>query len=365
MTIRNQSTVLLLFCVLLIAVSFLTPTSFSLPNTPGSIQTAQNTARIGSGTFTVTLLSRPTSGNTLFLTYAGTGQPANPTISSVNQIGVTWAKAISENGLVDVEIWYGKVGVNAGNTATITITGSATSNIGNIGDICEWSNIETTNPLDKTAFNTGLSDRGDTGTTAISSQSNEFFIGAIAAKGLTDQFSATNGYVLSNGQSKSLGTYISLSELVKISTSKETANSGTSFLSGAWAGCIATFKSEDTSSPTATPSPSPSPSPTPTASPSPTPTPTTTTTETPAPTTTSTVAPTTSPTSSHPTATTSPTSSHPTATSIATTSQLPTPTPTVPEFSSAIASMAIVMIIAAALLLYAKKNQRKTQTQRS
>ena len=229
----------MLFCALLIAVSVLTPTSVSLTTTPESIQTAKNTASIGSGTFNVILASKPTSGNTLFLTYSGSGKPTNPTISSVSQNGVTWAKAVSENGLVDVEIWYGTVGTNAANTAVITVTGGSTSNIGNIADVCEWTNIATTNPVDKTAFNTGSSDAGDTGTTAVSSQSNEFFIGAIGTKGVTDQVSRTDGYALSNGQATSLGTYLSLAELVKVSTTKETANSGSYFMStsSGWLHC--------------------------------------------------------------------------------------------------------------------------------
>jgi hypothetical protein len=232
-----------------------------------------------------------------FLTYSGSGQPTNPTISNVSQIGVTWAKAVSENGLVDVEIWYGTVGANSGNTTTITVTGGSTSHIGNIADICEWANIVATNPLDKTAFNTGLSDTGDTGKTAVTSQSNELFIGAIGTTGVTDQFSRNDGYALSNGQAKNLGTYISLAELVKISTTKEIANSGTNFMKTSWTGCIATFKSNDVSSPsTPTPNPtlSPTHTPTPTIMPSPSPTHTTNPTATtePTPITTPTITPT-------------------------------------------------------------------------
>jgi cell division septation protein DedD len=274
----------MLFGALLIAVSFLAPTSLSITTASGCIQSAQNTASIGSGTFDVTLGSTPTSGNTLFLTYAGFGETTNPTISSVSETGVTWAEAVSKDGSVDVEIWYGTVGANAGNTATIAVTGGSTSAIGNIADICEWGNIATTNPVDKTAVNAGQSDTGDTGTTAVTSQSNELFVGAIGtALGLTDQSSPTNGYCLSNGQVKTLGQYVSLAELVKISTTTETANSGTSFGPAYWAGCIATFKSEDTS-PTPTPVETPTPTPVETPTPTPVETPTPTPVETPTPT---------------------------------------------------------------------------------
>ena len=300
-------------------VCFLTPTSLSLTTASGTIQTAQSTASLGSGSFTVTLSSKPTSGNTLFLTYAGTGQTANPTISNVNQNGVTWAKAVSKNGLVDVEIWYGTVGANAGNTATITVTGGSTTQVGNIADICEWANIVTTNPLDKTAFNTGLSVEGDTGTTAVTSQSNELFIGVIGTTGVTDQLSRNDGYVLSNGQAKNLGTYLSIAEVVKISTTKEEANSGTNFMKTSWAGCIATFKSQDIS-PTPTPTTSHTPTPTPTLTPTPTPT-----TATP----TSNFSPTYAPTpipSPSPILTSNPTAS-PEPTQITTPSNTPTNTP--------------------------------------
>ena len=304
LTIRNQRVILImLFTTLIVVVSFLTPTSLSLTTAPENIQTAQNTASIGSGTFTVTLGSPPTSGNTLFLTYASSGQPTNPTISSVSQTGVTWTKAVSEDGLVNVEIWYGKIGANAGNTATITIAGSSTSDIGNVAHICEWTKVATINPLDKTAVNTGQGNTGETGTTAVTSQSNELFVGAIGtarqhtAAALTDQHSPTNSYTLSNGIITTSGQYTSLAELIKVSTTTETASSGTSFGSTYWAGCIATFKTEVTSL---------------------TPTPTATPIQT-----------------TNPTQTQNPTS-HPTQTTTQTPTSSPSPTPTVPEFPTLI-----------------------------
>jgi len=352
---KNQHAILIiLFCSLLVMVSSLTPTSRSLTTPSGSIQTMQSTASIGSGTFNVTLISKPTNGNTLFLTYAGSGQASNPTISSISQIGVTWAKAVSKNGSVDVEIWYGTAGANAGNTAIITVTGGSTLHVGNIADICEWANIATTNPVDKTAFNTGLSDSGDTGTTAVTSQSNELFVGAIGTTGVTDQLSGSNGYSLSHGQAETLGTPLTLAELTKISTTKETANSGTYFYPTSWTGCIAAFKSEDIS-PTSTATPSPTstatPSPTSTATPSPT------STATPSPTSTNTPVPTSAPISS---STTLPKSSSPPPTPTVTSATSPLPTPTNPEFPSAILGIVTLMLVATSLLLYLKKHSWKT-----
>ncbi len=209
---------------------------------------AQGKTGIASGTFTVTLGTAPTSGNTLILCYASSGSPS-ATISSISQTGVTWARAIAVIYDGDVEIWYAPLGASAGTTITITIAGGS-SNCRSIADVCEWSGLSLT-PLDQTASNPGSdgtpSSTGDTGTIGITLQANELLIGTICAglgnPNMVAQSSPTNGFTLLDGSQQYLnGGYVSDGYLYKIVTADSRADAGDTFAGSVyWTGCIATF----------------------------------------------------------------------------------------------------------------------------
>ena len=209
---------------------------------------AQGKTGIVSGTFTVTLGTAPTSGNTLILCYASSGSPS-ATISSISQTGVTWARAIAVIYDGDVEIWYAPLGASAGTTITITIAGGS-SNSRSIADVCEWSGLSLT-PLDQTASNPGSdgtpSSTGDTGTIGITLQANELLIGTICAghwnPNMVAQSSPTNGFTLLDGSQQYLnGNYVSDGYLYKIVTADSSADAGDTFAGSVyWTGCIATF----------------------------------------------------------------------------------------------------------------------------
>ena len=180
-----------------------------------------------------------------------------PSISSVTETGVTWAKAVSYylSGYYSVEIWYGTVASSAGTSVLFTF--SSTSGYA-AADICEYSGLASS-PVDKTATNTGDSTSLDTGTTAPTSQANELFVGATVGYGAT-QSSPTNGFTLLDGAAD---TATSLAYLENIVSATGTADSGASLPAAHhWIGCIATFLiSGSTPSPSPSPTPSPSPSP--------------------------------------------------------------------------------------------------------
>jgi hypothetical protein len=213
---------------------------------------AQGSAQLASGNFTVTLSQTPTQGNALILCYQGTGNNANPTITSISQTGVTWTKAVSidevPNGYQADEIWLGSVGSSAGTTITVTVGNGTGGGYNEVADVCEWTTgSAATWTVDKTASNGGNINSGPTttGTTATISQAEELEIGAIGCtSNPATQTSATNGFTLLDGVAPA-GINSCLAYLYKVVSTTGTANTGTS-LSGVayWSGCIATFKAE-------------------------------------------------------------------------------------------------------------------------
>jgi hypothetical protein len=114
----------------------------------------------------------------------GLNRGAGNSVTSITQTGVTWLKAksqVQDSGYATAEIWYGIVGVGASKTVTVNLSITGTY-YGATADICEYSGLNTTSLLDKTASNIGaLGTVTDTGTTASTSQNNELWIGCIVA----------------------------------------------------------------------------------------------------------------------------------------------------------------------------------------
>ena len=307
----------------------LTPTPTPTP-TP-TLTTTDTILRISQGTngyargittsttqksLVTTLQQTPKSDDVLILTFATYYGGA---ITSVAQTGVTWTlqKATVAYSVMDIEIWAGVVGNGASTSISVTWTSAATG--GAVVDVCEYSGLLTSNFLDKTASGYGNSATLSTGTTALTSQTNELFVGAtFNSNSIQNQGNANNGFTVLDGQHYALGIDGSLAYLEKISSVAETASSSIATSSSTyWGGCIATFKASSL-----TPS-SPTPSPISTTTPTPTAIPTSTPTSAPMPTSKTTPTPTPIPTTPKPTAS-------PTQTPIAT----PTPTQT-PNLGSA------------------------------
>lgn len=208
----------------------------------------QGNAR-GTGTnntsFTVTQSQAPANGNANILCLQVSGSQTNPSITSIVQTDVTWS-LVKPDAYCGGNIYIGIVGAGAGTLITINLSGGTGTFI-DIADVCEYSGIDTSSYLDKTASNYGYSAAGDTGTTATTTQANELWIGCIAAGYSTSgavQSSPTNGFTLLDGAELHSGSYYgSTAYLEKIVSATGQANSGTTIsYSNYWSGLMATFK---------------------------------------------------------------------------------------------------------------------------
>jgi len=201
-------------------------------------------------TISVTMASNPISGNVL-VAVIGVCASAARTVLSIVQAGVTWTYQIGIVGVYDyddtAEIWFGVVGAGASKDVTVTL--SWVANHGGVADICEYSGVETSGFLDKTATSSGWNDL-KTGTTVATTQANELWIGGIEADYSRTQSLPTNGFTLLDGALYDEG---SLAYLEKIVSATGTANSGTTASGNcASGGCIATFKGKAAAPPKGT-----------------------------------------------------------------------------------------------------------------
>jgi hypothetical protein len=196
----------------------------------------------------VTMTSAPKSGDLLIAT-VGLDLIKGEHVSGITETGVTWSRAVDyiNSGWAGVEIWYGMVGSGASTSVTVTLT-AATGEV--VVDVCEWSGLAVSTPVDQTATNSGKSTTMTTGTTATTTQANELWVGAVCAtSSRTDhgQSSATNGFTLLDGAgyNPASGDYMSLGYLYYVASVTGAAGSGTTASTSSglyWSGCIAAFK---------------------------------------------------------------------------------------------------------------------------
>lgn len=214
---------------------------------------------------------------------------------SFSQSGVTWtqAQAVSyaAQGVYIYTYTYSGYVTSSSASSSLTVTSNQQITYGS-GMLTEYSGIASISPVDKTAstyarwFSDLSGGETSTGTTGTSSVERELFIGSIfvyPSTTVTQNSQPTNGFTL---YQQSIGS----AYLEKISTSLQTANSGTtlSFYGDSvdWVGSIVTFKAAYITQPTSNPTTTPTTNPTntPTQAPTPTPTPTPVPTATPIPT---------------------------------------------------------------------------------
>ena len=245
------------------------PPTTGMEMTPHRVQGSARGTSTGSATsFTVTLGSAPTAGNTLILTFssykynAGGGTPV--TVSSITQTNVTWnsSASITETNIAnssnsdDSEIWATtSVGANAGTIITVNMVTGGSSFVLAVANVCEYSGLSSI--LDKTAVDNGSGGKPDTGTTGTTTAASELWIGSTTytAGGAITQSSPTNGFALLDGTDQTNGSFhVSNGYLEYIAAATGSAGSGTSVnRDNNWSGCIATFKAASTGNNGATP----------------------------------------------------------------------------------------------------------------
>jgi hypothetical protein len=166
---------------------------------------ARGTSVNGSA-ISVTLTTAPTNGNILVLAFGSDKADSRATVTSISQTGVTWAQ--QKSGAVDnvvgwylnSEIWVGLVGSNASTSITVNHASCKCA----VADVCEYSGIQTSNYLDKTASASHSDDvYPTTGITETTTQAAELWVGAAMEygdSGETVTFSScTNGFTLLDG----------------------------------------------------------------------------------------------------------------------------------------------------------------------
>ncbi len=198
---------------------------------------------LSGSTVSVTMSATPTDGNVEIATIS-TYYSSAIDVSSITQTGVTWshvADTYQVNNVylfVTIEIWKGLVGSGASTSVTVNfgITPSCA-----VANICEFSGLN--GVVDKTATNTGTGLNPSTGTTATTIMANELCVGGTVGFSYT-QSSPTNSFTGYDGAL--VGGCFSQEYLYRIVSSTGAYSSGTTMSgSDAWAGCIATFETQE------------------------------------------------------------------------------------------------------------------------
>ncbi len=223
-------------------------TSDTLPTyiKPSRMQFATgNTGTNAAGSFTVSLGTAPGNGRTLVAVIA-TRSTATNSVSSISQTGATWTRATASTGTAGTttEIWYAPSVSGAAATLTINQSSARSAAV-----VIEYAGVLTASPGDQTARNNGSSTTPTTGTTAVTTQSSELFVGGIGlvSSGYTLTVSGSPLFTsVASGQSTNGTSTLNAKvyALEYIAGATATASSGgTIGTSSQWSGAIATFKS--------------------------------------------------------------------------------------------------------------------------
>ena len=215
--------------------------------TPARVQHATgSTGSTASTTFNANLATAPLTGNTLVAVISTRGTSANR-VSAISGGGATWSRVSqgTNTGGATTEIWIGP-NVATGTTG-ITITQAS---LVSAAVVIEYSGILSDNPLDQIASATATGTAALTGTTPVTTQANELWIGGI---GIADGRRTLNapygsGFAVvalpKSGTAAGDATIYALEKMV--STTGAAGSGGTVSASDAWSGAIATFKAAST-----------------------------------------------------------------------------------------------------------------------
>lgn len=159
-------------------------------------------------------------------------------VSSIDQPGVSWRPcgALSRAYSIASDVWIGTVNGVASQTLTVNMSSEVDTLV---VDVFEYSGLSVDNPIDKIAVNWGISSNPDTGTTPLTTQNEELWIGVTNLYAGISQSLPTNGFTLFDGQ---LYAACNQACLEKIVSSRGIANcSTTASAPNAWSGSIVTL----------------------------------------------------------------------------------------------------------------------------
>ena len=207
-----------------------------------------NTGSSATTPITVNLSSTPINGNTMIAVISTRGN-SDSRVSTITQPNVTnWTRVVQKtnpNG-VTTEIWYAPV---TSTSAAKVVTINLASSLRAAAVVMEYSGILTAvSPVDQTtsAASSSSSSSPTTGTSALTTQENELWIGGIGYSSSSPTLgSLTNSFSEIANVASTSGTYSSNAKvyaLEKIVTTTGTASTGGTLTSSVqWSGAIATF----------------------------------------------------------------------------------------------------------------------------
>lgn len=201
--------------------------------------TAATVTTAGITSFLVTLPEAPTQGNVI-VAIITCSNAVN--VASITQTGVTWAQATSSTiDYIQIALWYGIVGDSPVAAAKITMTDDiGGGGAGFTAIMCEYSGLDTVNPLDQTSNSSGISINGYTGITEYT-YPYVLAVGGVVSS-VYPVISPTNNFTLVD-TAVAINTYTAYLEKTN-NPAYGTQLSSNVTLTGhaSWAGCIATFK---------------------------------------------------------------------------------------------------------------------------
>ena len=209
---------------------------------PPIVRVQYKTTSSGGGVNTMNVVfdDAPVNNNTLVMVIGI--QSGSRSVTAINQTGATWTKILHSEAPINgtrVEIWRAQNINGAGVTADIDFNGFCLA----VGTLIEYSGLVMIGNLvdvSSSEFedNAGLS-KGSTGTTVLTSQDYELFVGGIAAIANITQSNPTNGFSKISDAAQGI---MSLYTYEKIVSSIQSAGTVVNFSpDGIYAGVIATF----------------------------------------------------------------------------------------------------------------------------
>lgn len=197
--------------------------------------------------FNVTLTDAPQTDTVLIATVAL--NTLRVQVNNITQTGVTWTFATakySATANTRSEIWFGTASAGASSTAVFNLNATHTNN--NAGaEICEYSGINRTDPLDQTGSATGTGGVQTT-TGTLTASPRTLWIGTIASVPFNLTGSPTNEYTYVYASNLGVSTGFYSAFLEKIDTPLATSTTSSNITSAGtineYVGCIASFNAE-------------------------------------------------------------------------------------------------------------------------
>lgn len=132
------------------------------------------------GPINIVLTDTPLFGSTL-IAVVGTGDLTGTGVTSITQAAVTWQLAVKASTNRTLEIWYAQ-NVNTADKNVVINFGATPFDAAVV--VVEYQNLRASTPLiDQISTSIGVTNKPTTGTTALTTQGNELWVGGVMNRG--------------------------------------------------------------------------------------------------------------------------------------------------------------------------------------